>query len=158
WVKLPAAPRNACRGCRARDWSTSVWDSDRDQILLWGGGHCVRSASTVVHYSPVSGRMVEGFDADESYGHNSPADGTLALDSSLLGRPWVHVHNYKHYAYDPKCKLLVSGRGYLYDPERMDWLRIEKMALPYRFVWGDTVVASSPHGAVAWAHRQRGED
>lgn len=158
WVKLPAAPRNPCRGCRGRDWSTSVWDSDHDQILLWGGGHCVRSSSTVAHYSPVSGRMVEGFDADESYGSNSPADGTLALDSSVLGRPWVSVHNYKHYAYDPKCKLLVSSRGYLYDPERMDWLRSEKASLPYRFVWGDTVAASTRHGVVTWAHQPKGED
>src|SRR5262249_7971667 len=36
WTKLPASPRNTCRGCRGRDWGTSVWDSDRDQILLWG--------------------------------------------------------------------------------------------------------------------------
>jgi hypothetical protein len=158
WVKLPAAPRNPAHGCRARDWSTSVWDSDRDQILLWGGGHCVRSSSTVLHYSPVSGRVVEGFDADESYGHNSPADGTLAHDSSLLGRPWVSVHNYKHYAYDPRCRLLVSGRGYLYDPERMDWLRLEKQELPYPFRWGATVLAASRHGAVAWASKQNGED
>lgn len=158
WVKLPAAPRNPARGPRGRDWSTSVWDADRDQILLWGGGHCVRSSSTVLHSSPVSGRIVEGFDADESYGSNSPADGTLALDSSLLGRPWTSVHNYKHYAYDPKCKLLVAGRGYLYDPERMDWLRIEKQALPYQFRWGATVLASTRHGVVAWAQKQRGED
>ena len=158
WVKLPAAPRNPSYGCRGRDWSTSVWDCDRDQILLWGGGHCVRSASTVMHYSPVSGRTVEGFDADESYGGNSPADGTLAMDSSILGRPWISVHNYKHYAYDPKCKLMVSGRGYLYDPDRMDWLRLEKLPLPYRFTWGGTVVAASPHGAIAWAQKLRGDD
>jgi hypothetical protein len=111
WVKLPAPPRNPCQGCRGRDWSTSIWDPDRDEILLWGGGHCVRSASTVAHYSPVSGRIVEGFDADESYGSNTPADGTLALDSSVLGRPWISIHNYKHYAYDPKSKLMVAGRN-----------------------------------------------
>src|SRR6185295_230643 len=46
WVKLPAPPKNPCRGCRQRDWSTCTWDSDRDQILMWGGGHCVRAAST----------------------------------------------------------------------------------------------------------------
>jgi hypothetical protein len=158
WVKLPKPPRNPATGCRGRDWSTSVWDSDRDQILLWGGGHCVRSSSTVLHYSPVSGRTVEGFDADESYGSNSPADGTLARDSTVLGRPWISIHNYKHYAYDPKCKLLVAGRGYLYDPERMDWLRLEKQSLPYVFRWGATVVASTRHGVVAWAQKPRGED
>lgn len=150
WVRLPDPPRNPCHGCRQRDWGTAVWDADRDQILLWGGGHCVRSASTVVHYSPASGRLVEGFDADEPYGRN----GGGGFDSSLLNRPWVSTHNYNHYAYDPQCRLLVSGRGYLYDPERMDWLRMEPLPLPYVFEWGSTVVESSRHGAIAWARKK----
>jgi len=153
WVRLPAPPRNPCRGCRQRDWGTSVWDSDRGQILLWGGGHCVRSASVVAHYSPASGRIVEGYDADEPYG----ANGGGGFDSSLLNRPWVSTHSYNHYAYDPKCRLMVSGRGYLYDPERMDWLRMEPYALPFAFRWGSTCVETSPHGAVAWA-RKKGRD
>jgi hypothetical protein len=150
WVRLPDPPRNPCRGCRQRDWGTSVWDSDREQVLLWGGGHCVRSASTVAHYSPASGRIVEGFDADEPYG----ANGSGGFDSSLWNRPWVSAHNYNHYAYDPKCKLLVSGRGYLYDPERMDWLRMEPLPLPFEFAWHHTCVETSPHGAVAWAQKK----
>ena len=153
WVRLPNPPRNPCRGCRQRDWGTSVWDSDRGQVLLWGGGHCVRSASVVAHYSPASGRIVEGYDADEPYG----ANGGGGFDSSLLNRPWVSTHNYNHYAYDPKCRLLVSGRGYLYDPERMDWLRMEPYALPFAFRWGSTCVEASRHGAVAWA-RKKGRD
>ena len=150
WVRLPASPRNPCQGCRQRDWGTCVWDSDRDQILLWGGGHCVRSSSSVAHYSPASGRLVESYDADEPYG----ANGGGGFDSSLLGRPWVSTHNYNHYAYDPKCRLLVSGRGYLYDPERMDWLRAEPIPLPFAFSWGSTCVETSPHGAIAWAHKK----
>lgn len=154
WVRLPDSPRNPCRGCRQRDWGTAVWDSDRQQVLLWGGGHCVRSASVVAHYSPASGRIVEGYDADEPYG----ANGSGGYDSSLLNRPWVGTHNYNHYAYDPKCRLLVSGRGYLYDPDRMDWLRLEPIALPYAFSWGHTVVETSCHGAVAWAQKPGSDD
>jgi len=154
WVKLPSPPRNPCCGCRQRDWGTSAWDSDRDQVLLWGGGHCVRSASVVAHYSPASGRIVEGFDADEPYG----ANGGGGFDSSLLGRPWVSTHNYHHYAYDPKCRLMVAGRGYLYDPDRMDWLRQEPIPLPYKFSWGSTVVQTSAHGAVAWAQKKGADD
>jgi hypothetical protein len=107
----------------------------------------------VVHWSPDSGRIVEGFDADEPYGGN----GGGGFDSSLLNRPWVSVHNYHHYAYDPRCKLLVSARGYLYDPQRMDWLRIEPLPLPFSFGWSHTVVQTSPHGAVAWARQTSGE-
>jgi hypothetical protein len=154
WVRLPDPPRNPCRGCRQRDWGTAVWDSDREQVLLWGGGHCVRAASGVAHYSPVSGRIVEGYDADEPYG----ANGGGGFDSSVMDRPWISVHNYNHYAYDPRCRLMVAGRGYLYDPERMDWLRLEPIALPYKFQWGSTVVETSPHGAVAWAQKKGAED
>jgi hypothetical protein len=121
---------------------------------LWGGGHCIRSASSVAHWSPASGRIVEGFDADEPYG----ANGGGGFDSSVLNRPWISVHNYNHYAYDPKCRLLVAGRGYLYDPERMDWLRLEPLVLPYRFSWGSTCLDTSPHGAVAWSQKKTSDD
>ncbi|MGQ9592232.1 MAG: kelch repeat-containing protein, partial [Planctomycetota bacterium] len=153
WVRLPEAPRNPCQGCRQRDWGTVAWDPDRDQILMWGGGHCVRSASVVAHWSPRSGRIVEGYDADEPYS----ANGGGGFDSSVLNRPWVSAHNYHHYAYDPRARLLVSARGYLYDPERMDWLRIEPYPAPFVFDWAHTVVEGSRRGAVAWA-RKKGPD
>jgi hypothetical protein len=152
WIKLPPAPRNVARGCRQRDWSTSVWDSENEQILLWGGGHCVRSASTVVHYSPASGRMVEGYDADEPYG----ANGGGGFGSSLWNRPWVPTHGYNLYAYDPKARLMVTATGRLYDPRRMDWIRAEPLPRPFHFHWSSTVLESTPHGVVAWAQAAQG--
>jgi hypothetical protein len=146
WVKLTPAPRTPAQGCRQRDWSTSTWDSDREQVLMWGGGHCVRSSSVPLHYSPVSNRIVEGYDADEPYCYN----GWCGPCSSLLNRQWIDTHAYHLYAYDPKCKLLVTARGFLYDPERMDWVRAEPFPSPFRYSWGSIVIASSPHGAVAW--------
>jgi hypothetical protein len=146
WVELKPGPRVPARGCRQRDWSTTTWDSDRDQVLMWGGGHCVRSSSVPLHYSPVSNRIVEGYDADEPYCYN----GWCGPGSSLLNRQWIDTHAYHLYAYDPKCKLLVTARGFLYDPGRMDWVREEPAKPPFRYSWGGVVVASSPHGAVAW--------
>jgi len=146
WVKLTPAQRTPAHGCRQRDWSTSVWDSDREQILMWGGGHCVRSSSVPLHYSPASNRMVEGYDADEPYCYN----GWCGPASSLLNKQWIDTHAYHLYAYDPKCKLLVTARGFLYDPERMDWVRAEPFKSPFRYSWGGTVIAGSAHGAVAW--------
>ena len=147
WVELKPGPRVPARGCRQRDWSTTTWDSDRDQVLMWGGGHCVRSSSVPLHYSPVSNRIVEGYDAEEVYCGN----GWCGPASSLLNKQWIDTHAYHLYAYDPKCRLLVTARGFLYDPERMDWVREEPAKLPFRYSWGGIVVASSPHGAVAWA-------
>lgn len=146
WVKLTPAPRTPARGARQRDWSTAAWDSDREQILMWGGGHCVRSSSVPLHYSPVSNRMVEGYDAEEPYCYN----GMCGPGSSLLNKPWIDTHAYHLYAYDPKCKLMVTARGFLYDPERMDWVRAEPFKSPFKYSWGSVVVASSAHGAVAW--------
>lgn len=146
WVQLTPAPRTPARGCRQRDWSTTIWDSDREQVVMWGGGHCVRSSSVPLHYSPVSNRIVEGYDADEPYCYN----GWCGPASSLLNKPWIDTHAYHLYTYDPRCKLLVTGRGFLYDPERMDWVRAEPIKSPFRYSWGSLVLASSLHGAVAW--------
>ncbi len=146
WVKLPPVPRNVAYGRRQRDWGTAVWDAANEQILLWGGGHCVGSASSVIHYSPVSNRMVEGFDADEPYGRN----GNGGFDSSLLNRPWSGVHSYNTYAYDPPTGLMISARGYCYDPVRMDWLRRQRAQRPFKYIWSATVLEATPHGVVAW--------
>ena len=154
WVALPAVPRNVAYGCRQRDWGTAVWDERNEQVLLWGGGHCVRSSSSVIHYSPVSGRMVESYDGDEPYGGN----GNGGYGSSLLNRPWAGVHSYNTYAYDPPTGRMVSARGFVYDPVRMDWLRREPAARPFRYVWSNTVLEATPHGAVAWAQRTDNSD
>lgn len=153
WVKLPPSPRNVAYGCRQRDWGTAVWDGDNDQILLWGGGHCVRSASCPIHYCPMSGRMVEGYDADEPYS----ANGGGGYGSSLLNRPWVGPHAYNTYAYDPKAKVLVTATGFRYDPRRMDWLRGGPTKRPFRYVWSATVMEGTPRGAVVWAQAAEGD-
>ena len=97
WVQLTPAPRTPAHGCRQRDWSTTTWDSDRDQVLMWGGGHCVRSSSVPLHYSPVANRIVEGYDAEEPYCYN----GWCGPASSLLNKQWIDTHAYHLYAYDP---------------------------------------------------------
>ena len=113
---------------------------------MWGGGHCVRSSSVPLHYSPASNRMVEGYDADEPYCYN----GWCGPGSSLLNKQWINTHAYHLYAYDPKCKLLVTALGFLYDPDRMDWVRTEPFKPAFHYSWGGVVIAGSTHGAVAW--------
>jgi len=149
WVRLPAAPRNpAANGVRCKTWSSATWDSDNEQILYWGGGHCIRSASTPLHWSPASGRLVDAYDADEPYGRN----GGGAYGQSLLGRAWVSVHSYRIYAYDPKAKLMVTGYGGLYDPVKMDWVHHASHKQPFEADWGGMIFQTTPHGVVAWAH------
>jgi hypothetical protein len=154
WIPFPRQSRLPANGCRQRDWGTAAWDADREQILLWGGGHCVRSSSVVLHFSPAANRFAEGYDADEPYCYN----GFCGPGSSLLNRQWLDTHGYNLYAYDPKCRLLVTARGFLYDPERMDWVRAEPFRPPFAYSWGSTVIETSAHGAVAWAKKVRSDD
>jgi hypothetical protein len=148
-VRLPDPPRNVCFGCRNRVWGTAVWDPDRDQILVWGGGHCVRSENPPIHYSPVSGRMVEGYDAQESYSQSGPFGTTTMI------RPWVPGHSWDLYAYDPKSKTMVTHYGYVYDPDRMDWLRDRRIAQPFDRGYNASLTGT-PHGAAAWSRLTRG--
>lgn len=146
WIPLNPGPRVPARGARQRDWSTAAWDSDRRQVVMWGGGHCVRSSSVPLHYSPDSNRIVEGYDADEPYCYN----GWCGPGSSLLNKQWIDTHGYHLNAYDPKCKMLVTARSFMYDPERMDWVRATPHKLPFRYSWSSLVIGSTPHGAIAW--------
>ncbi|MFP4057965.1 MAG: kelch repeat-containing protein [Candidatus Brocadiia bacterium] len=148
WTRLPPVPRNPCVGQRQRTWGTAAWDPHREQILFWTGGHCAGCSSPVLHYSPASHRMAEGYDAEEQYGHQG------AHGATLLGRPWVPTHAYHIYDYDPRCRLLVAAKEvtYLYDPARMDWLP-RTVDQPFN---GHCFVAqlhATPHGVVAWAPR-----
>ncbi len=86
-------------------------DSDRDQILLWGGGHCVRSSSTVLHYSPVSGRIVEAL----TRMNRTAATARPTARRPTIRRSWVgrglRCITTSTTPTTRKCKLLVSARG-----------------------------------------------
>jgi hypothetical protein len=147
FVHVPDPPRNVCLGARSRVWGTVTWDPDRDQILVWGGGHCVRSENPPIHYSPASGRMVEGYDAQEAYSYGG------ARGTTTLGRPWVSGHSWNMYAYDPGARKLLTASGYLYDPDRMDWVPggPERHGTPPFAQGYNTILETTRHGVVAWA-------
>jgi hypothetical protein len=150
WMPLPEPARNPLGGQRKKDWSTAVWNPDAGEVLYFGGGHCNGAYTAPIHWSPLSNRFAEGYDTDEQYGHNG------ARGTSLMGRPWVYIHGYLDYDYDPVAKRLVlvkiNGFTYLYDPVRMDW---ERRPIPNPFYGHpyQTAVNGTPHGAVAYALR-----
>jgi len=154
WVRLPAPPRTSFTGCRAKDWGTAAWDPDHDQILYWGGGHCVRAASSPTHWSPASNRFVDPYDADENYCGN----GGGPYGGSLLGRSWIPGHAYRLYTYDPKAKLLVTAYGTMYDPVTMDWVRQTPAKSPHNMDTYTCILQGTPHGAVLWATANNGKN
>jgi hypothetical protein len=90
--------------------------------------------------------MAVGYDLDEPYGTN----GGGPWPYSLMGRPWVGTHAYHAYAYDVRCKLLVTSTGWLYDPARMDWLK-GRCTQPFNGHCYTAYLYTTPHGVVAWA-------
>ncbi|MCW8129123.1 MAG: hypothetical protein KIS92_01955 [Planctomycetota bacterium] len=152
WTELPAPPRRPYFGWRLCDFGTATWNSDAEEVLHWGGGHCDSSTSVVTHWSLASNRMALAYDLDEPYGSN----GGGPWPGSLMGRPWVDTHAYRSYGYDSKNKVMVLlrngvGNGSrLYDPVGMRWLS-ETVTQPFDGHCYTAHVVPTPQGAVAWA-------
>lgn len=152
WTRLPDAPFNSMGDVRPRAWNSVVWDPIHEQILSWGGGHSVSPANSVVHYSPVSGRMVESYDSESPYQRYGMGYGPYT--TSLRNRPWIPAHTYRLYCWDPTSNLMLFGYGqqmYFYDPVRMDWLKTTAK-LPYNANYNYTLNVATPHGMVAWTN------
>jgi hypothetical protein len=151
WVerKAPQTPR------QDRDWGTIVLDTDRDQILLWSGGHCAHGGTDVLHYHLASGRWelpypVE-FPLGQLYSNTSYPSG---FNFNL--RPWVTGHTYQNYQYDPVTKqLLFTGQHkycYFYDPDVADWTgRVAKPAgMVYNSCFYTLTLCATPQGPICW--------
>lgn len=146
WTLLPRPARYPFNAQRRCPYGTAIWDPDTEQMLMWGGGHCSSSTTTVTHWSPVTGRIVISYDMDEPLGSNGggPVGGTV------MGRSWVDTHAYRTYAYDAKSKLMVKGGDRLYDPVSMRWLDERLAPLFSDHCYAMNAFATS-HGVVAWA-------
>jgi hypothetical protein len=152
WVPLkpPQVPR------QNRDWGSITLDPDRDQILVWSGGHCAHGGTDVLHYHLATGRWelpypVE-FPLGQLYSNTSYPRGY-----NFNRRPWVTGHTYQNYAYDlPSKQLLFTGEAkccYFYDPDRADWAgRVAKPAgMIYDGSFFTLTLCPTPQGTFCWA-------
>lgn len=140
-----------------RDWGTWVYDSDRDMLYVWAGGHVAYPGNDVARYHLASDRW--------------EMSDPIALPLGCIGtneqypngfdfnrRPWCRKHVWNAQAYDPALtKMIMAGANdaqvdpyfYLYDPDKADWTSRHK---------GAGVVVSShviqlrntKHGMLAW--------
>ena len=158
WVRLrpPRVPR------QNRDWGTVRLDPDRDQILVWSGGHCAHGGTDVLHYHLGTNRWElpypVAFPLGQLYGNTAYPDGV-----TFNRRPWVTGHTYQSYAYAPGLEaLLFVGRPrytYVYDPDAADWTgRFEKPpAMVYNSCFYTLTLAATPHGVTCWGQGPRRE-
>ncbi len=107
WISAPKIPKRPSW----RAWNTTAYDPDRQQFLLWGGGHVTYMGTEVSHYSVKSGLWNIGYSPDIPH---APTGGFYVKAAlSFKDRPQVPVHAYQAYAYDPPSgKMLYLNRAY----------------------------------------------
>ncbi len=144
WKLMPKPPK----GTATRDWGTLPYDTDRHQILHWGGGHSTYIGTDLAHYSLRTATWSIGYPAE-----NPPTRGFYAMaDQSFNDRPMVPNHVWDAAAYDPVSKKgvwMVRGGTWTYDPARREW-----DYPPAASIGGELKVAlaATPKGVVCWAN------
>jgi len=145
WTSLDF-PRYA-PGARNR-WGTTAYDTDRHQLLFWGGGHATSQEDDVAHFSLRSGFWTIGYHPDD------PIEiiyATVPTPLSYADRVHVPIHAYKAYCYDATAgKMLYFDRAY--NPAVREW---EPQCLPGLEHRGPmhSFMAPTPKGAVTYSDK-----
>jgi hypothetical protein len=132
-------------------YGTIAFDPDRDEILVWGGGHSTTHGTEITRYSLTTGRWHIDYPPQLAMGYNR----TLWGANYAYGyRPWMPRHPWMAYTYDPVAGRLVLLRttGPLtltFDPDVGDFERPE-IPLPPGGGSQPNRVCATPRGAVVW--------
>jgi hypothetical protein len=115
WVRLEKPGRAA----PVRTWGSATYDTDRRQILYWGGGHCGYGGSDVDAYD-LEANTWRAAEAAPEFPHRAWDHGVRLAGVTFEGKPWTD-HGRRIYAYDPASRRLVMARTIRlatgYDPE-----------------------------------------
>ncbi|HUT34265.1 MAG TPA: kelch repeat-containing protein [Planctomycetota bacterium] len=145
WTSLDF-PRYA-PGARNR-WGTTAYDTDRHQLLFWGGGHATSKENDVAHFSLRGGCWTIGYHPDD------PIDKVYASQPTPLSfndRVHVPVHAYKAYCYDATAgKMFYFDRAY--NPAVREWEPQPFPGLEHRGPM-HSFMAPTPRGAVTYSEK-----
>ncbi|PCJ62164.1 MAG: hypothetical protein COA79_05605 [Planctomycetota bacterium] len=166
WIAMnpPMKPQKEQRG---RDWGTSVLDFHNDLILQWGGGHSAHGGTDTLHYHISTNRWEQVYPVEYCLGlMGSPSH--YPCGYNFNGHPWIIMHAYKSYAYEPALKkMIITGRNvnwsmshdtsfYLYDGLTGAWGKrypLHKSMLYVQYYLKSRVV-SGPEGLLYWNHNR----
>jgi Galactose oxidase, central domain len=131
WVAMKPRSKPQ-RNQMGRDWGTSVLDSGNDLFLQWGGGHSAHGGTDVVQYHFATNRWEQPYPIEYCLGLVGSTS-NYPCGYNFNGHPWIIMHAYKSYAYEPKLKrMIITGRNvnwkykhdfsfYLYDGLTGTW-------------------------------------
>jgi len=113
----------------SRDWGTWVYDTDRDMLYVYAGGHASYAGNDVARYHLATDRW-ELTDPGEIPLGCCGTNEQYPAGFNFNRRPWCKMHVWNGQAYDPGLKKMVMGSvtdqkvdryTYLYDPDRSEW-------------------------------------
>jgi hypothetical protein len=136
------------------DWGSAVFDTERDLILRFSGGHSAYSGTVPQVYDIKSDRYSIPFAPEYPLEYVYSND-QVRGEWSFQGNPWMTGHTYKSTGYDPHLRCLVfAPREYTYffDPALGKWSR-SRDRNPYRPDFYVVTVCATPEGAVVWADK-----
>jgi len=145
-----------------RDWSTWVFDPQRDLFYVYGGGHASYPGNDVARYHLSTDRW-EMTDPVEvpigCAGTNEMYPGGLNYN----GRPWCRNHVWNGQAYDPELKRMVLGSAtnpkidpyfYFYNPDKGDWNGRKRFPAELNNNGYAIQLRHTKHGLFAWTGDQ----
>ncbi|MCY3018944.1 MAG: hypothetical protein NTW87_07950 [Planctomycetota bacterium] len=129
-------------------WGTTAYDTDRHQLLFWGGGHATSQENDVAHFSVLGGFWTLGYHPDD------PIEiiyACVPTPLSFSDRVHVPIHAYKAYCYDSSAgKMVYFDRAY--NPAVREWEPAPFPGLEHRGPM-HSFMAPTPLGAVAYSDK-----
>jgi hypothetical protein len=104
WVHFKDPGRRA----PTRTWGSASFDSDRGQILYWGGGHCGYEGNDVDAYQ-VETHTWRRLSQMAEYPERLWNHGVRPAGVTFSGGPWTE-HGRSIYAYDPASRKMILAR------------------------------------------------
>lgn len=156
WTKI-TPPKNHLFN---RDYGYAVYDSDRDLILRWAGGHASYHGNDMPQYSPHTNRWHISHEPALPIEFNY-ANAMSPFNMDFYNRPMMTGHTYSTYSYDPAIKRLVLftwRMTYLYNPATMLWEMDKQISNhpdmvdlnSYPEIRMYSSLTGTPHGTLGW--------
>src|SRR5262249_24036666 len=148
WVIRPTPKRPLMN----MDWGSAVFDTGRDKIVRFSGGHSAYSGTAPQVYDVKTDRCTIPFAPQYPVEYVYSND-QVRGEWSFGKNPWMTGLTYKSTGYDPNLKAFIFAPHdytHFFDPDTGKWTRSPGKN-PYHSSFYTVTVCATPTGAVVWA-------